>query len=101
MFVISSQSGLSPFVERTLIQIQIFSMFRECIEIKVYQFFRLYSRFCSRIPRVPFLKRATAQDFHKFVVDGVRKYKDCFARWSIRQCAYNTSLFQDVTVSLE
>nr|KAG5709187.1 hypothetical protein BaRGS_028643 [Batillaria attramentaria] len=69
---------------------------------------RLYSRFLSRIPRTPQLKNATAEDFHKYVVRGIQMYKDCFVKFSIRQCAYNDTLhteafhaMRDTTIKLD
>nr|KAG5708483.1 hypothetical protein BaRGS_026210 [Batillaria attramentaria] len=61
---------------------------------------RLYSRFLSRIPRTPQLKNATAEDFHKYVVRGIQMYKDCFVKFSIRQCAYNDTLHTEAFVRL-
>nr|KAG5708484.1 hypothetical protein BaRGS_026211 [Batillaria attramentaria] len=61
---------------------------------------RLYSRFLSRIPRTPEFRKATSLDFHKFVVNGVRMYRECFEKWSIRHCTYNHTLYQDAKVRL-
>lgn len=61
---------------------------------------RLYSRFVSRIPRTAALRGATAEDFHEYVVNGVKLYNDCFKRWSIRQCAYNHTLYKDAVTRL-
>lgn len=61
---------------------------------------RLYSRFLSRIPRTPYLKKATADSFHDMVTKGVNMYRDCFARWSVRHCAYNQTLRIDSLVRL-
>ncbi|XP_076448501.1 uncharacterized protein LOC143285156 [Babylonia areolata] len=61
---------------------------------------RLYSRFLSRIWRTSYLKGADAQTFHDFVVKGVQMYRDCFKRWSIRHCAFNYTLYDDVVIRL-
>lgn len=57
---------------------------------------RLYSRFLARIPE---LKRGSSVTFHKLVVKAVRLYRDCFARLSLRHCAYNETLFESTGVS--
>ena len=59
---------------------------------------RLYSRFLSRIPRYPPFKGATPKTFHDFVVKGVACYKRCFQQHSIRECAYNQSLYDEAVV---
>ena len=62
-------------------------------------FFRLYSRFLSRIPRTPSFKGATSKTFHDFVVKSVAMYKKCFKEHSIRECAYNATLYREAVVS--
>ncbi|XP_025108548.1 carbohydrate sulfotransferase 15-like isoform X2 [Pomacea canaliculata] len=59
--------------------------------------YRLYSRFLARIPE---LKRGSSVTFHKLVVKAVRLYRDCFARLSLRHCAYNETLFESTGVRL-
>lgn len=61
---------------------------------------RLYSRFLSRIHRVSYLRSATAEDFHNYVVKGTKMYKECFQKSSIRACAYNNTLRVDAVVRL-
>ncbi|KAK7102837.1 hypothetical protein V1264_021003 [Littorina saxatilis] len=61
---------------------------------------RLYSRFLSRIWRTGYLKGSTSTTFHNFVVNGVKTYQECFKRHSIRQCAYNYTIYDDVVVRL-
>ena len=63
-----------------------------------FDIFRLYSRFLSRIPRYPPFKGATPKMFHDFVVKGVALYKKCFKEHSIRECAYNKTLFDEAVV---
>ncbi|XP_025107030.1 uncharacterized protein LOC112571889 isoform X2 [Pomacea canaliculata] len=62
--------------------------------------YRLYSRFLARIPNVEEFENATSSLFHTFLVQAVQNYMACFARFSIRQCAYNTSLFINSVVRL-
>ena len=61
-------------------------------------YFRLYSRFLSRIPRTSWLANASTKDFHKYVLDAIQGYKQCFSTWSIRHCAYNGTLFENTVV---
>ncbi|KAK7097482.1 hypothetical protein V1264_004454 [Littorina saxatilis] len=61
---------------------------------------RLYSRFLSRIPRTSILKDNRPDDFHRYVLQGVEAFSQCFAKWSVRHCVYNTSLHQSVTLRL-
>ncbi|KAL8560978.1 hypothetical protein ACOMHN_061192 [Nucella lapillus] len=61
---------------------------------------RLYSRFLSRTTRTHALKKATAQDFNTYVVEGIEIYKRCFAQSSVRQCAYNMSVYKESMVRL-
>ncbi|XP_070184115.1 uncharacterized protein [Littorina saxatilis] len=61
---------------------------------------RLYSRFLSRIWRTGYLKGSTSTTFHNFVVNGVKTYQECFKRHSIRQCAYNYTIYDDVVIRL-
>ena len=63
-----------------------------------FDIFRLYSRFLSRIPRYPPFKGATPKMFHDFVVKGVACYKKCFKKHSIRECAYNKTLYDEAVV---
>ena len=37
--------------------------------------------------------------FHDFVVKGVACYKKCFKEHSIRECAYNETLYDEAVVS--
>ncbi|KAK7499489.1 hypothetical protein BaRGS_00009141 [Batillaria attramentaria] len=67
---------------------RIFLLFRQPTQ-------RVYSRFLSRIPRVPAFKNATPAMFHDYVVKGVQIYKDCFKRASIRECAYNEDVYDE------
>ncbi|XP_076468882.1 carbohydrate sulfotransferase 15-like [Babylonia areolata] len=61
---------------------------------------RLYSRFLSRIPRYPPFKNATPQMFHDYVVKGVNCYKKCFREHSIRECAYNETLYDEAVIRI-
>ncbi|XP_076469288.1 carbohydrate sulfotransferase 15-like [Babylonia areolata] len=61
---------------------------------------RLYSRFVSRTTRVPELRRATPEDFHTYVLEGIQIYERCFAQFSVRQCAYNVSVYKEAKVRL-
>lgn len=62
---------------------------------------RLYSRFLSRIPRVPAFKNASPKMFHDYAVNAVRLYKECFQRWSVRACAFNVTLHDDAVVGAD
>nr|KAG5708482.1 hypothetical protein BaRGS_026209 [Batillaria attramentaria] len=72
---------------------RIFLLFRQPTQ-------RVYSRFLSRIPRVPAFKNATPAMFHDYVVKGVQIYKDCFKRASIRECAYNEDVYDEAVIRL-
>nr|KAG5708481.1 hypothetical protein BaRGS_026208 [Batillaria attramentaria] len=61
---------------------------------------RLYSRFLANVPPVPEFENRTASLFHTFCVQAVQIYQECFARASIRQCAYNSTLFSNAVVRL-
>ncbi|KAK7500476.1 hypothetical protein BaRGS_00008383 [Batillaria attramentaria] len=61
---------------------------------------RLYSRFLSRIPRTPELRKDTSKDFHRYVVRAIHHYKKCFSTWSIRHCTYNHTVYQESTIRL-
>ncbi|KAL8563884.1 hypothetical protein ACOMHN_049540 [Nucella lapillus] len=61
---------------------------------------RLYSRFISRIHRTPDLKKATSADFHEYVKQSTQLYMTCFQTMSIRQCAYNVTLYRTAKVRM-
>lgn len=41
----------------------------------------------------------SAEDFHQKVIESVQLFQSCVSEWSLRSCAYNTSLFNDMPVS--
>ena len=51
------------------------------------------------MPYVQVFENATASLFHTFTVQAIQGYRECFARTSIRHCAYNASLFSNAVVS--
>ncbi|KAL8595211.1 hypothetical protein ACOMHN_043364 [Nucella lapillus] len=56
---------------------------------------RLYSRYLfdyGRSPLFNWRNPPSPQQFHSFVVDGLRQYMDCFQRWSLRHCVYDRML---------
>lgn len=81
------------FIKDAYPESRIFLLFRQPTQ-------RLYSRFLSRIPRVPAFKNATPAMFHNYVVKGVKIYKECFKRWSIRECTYNETVYEEAVIRI-
>ncbi|KAK7101939.1 carbohydrate sulfotransferase 15-like [Littorina saxatilis] len=81
------------FIQHAYPGSKIFLIFRQPTQ-------RLYSRFLSRIPRYPPFKGATPKMFHDFVVNGINCYKKCFREHSIRECAYNQTLYDEAVVRI-
>ncbi|KAL8611656.1 hypothetical protein ACOMHN_065134 [Nucella lapillus] len=61
---------------------------------------RLYSRFLANVPYVQEFENATASLFHTFTVQAIQTYRECFAKTSVRHCAYNASLFSNAVIRL-
>ncbi|PVD24221.1 hypothetical protein C0Q70_14691 [Pomacea canaliculata] len=81
------------FIAHAYPEAKIFLIFRHPTE-------RLYSRFLSRIKRVPDFQGATPKMFHNFVVNAVKVYKDCFRKSSVRSCAYNLTVYDEAVVRI-
>ena len=62
--------------------------------------YRVYSRFLANVPYVQEFENATASLFHTFTAQAVQNYRQCFAKTSVRHCAYNASLFSNSVVSV-
>ncbi|KAL8611653.1 hypothetical protein ACOMHN_065131 [Nucella lapillus] len=61
---------------------------------------RLYSRFLSRRDSYPPFRHASAHTFHDYAVKGVALYKECFQRHSVRECAYNLTLYDNAVIRI-
>ncbi|KAL8602842.1 hypothetical protein ACOMHN_056336 [Nucella lapillus] len=81
------------FIQRAYPQSKFFIIFRHPTQ-------RLYSRFLSRVARYPPFKDATPQMFHDYVVKGVACYKRCFREHSVRECAYNETLYDEAVIRI-
>ncbi|XP_076455667.1 carbohydrate sulfotransferase 15-like [Babylonia areolata] len=57
---------------------------------------RLYSRYLFDFGRKRRNHPPSPEEFHHFVVLSLRRYKDCFQRWSIRHCLYNSTLMKSL-----
>ncbi|KAK7504369.1 hypothetical protein BaRGS_00004235, partial [Batillaria attramentaria] len=44
--------------------------------------------------------KVNPSQFHQYLVQAVKTYKDCFAKYSLRQCAYNKTVADSVKISL-
>ncbi|XP_060591016.1 carbohydrate sulfotransferase 15-like isoform X2 [Ruditapes philippinarum] len=82
------------YIHHFIPQAKMIITFRDPVE-------RLYSDYYHEYGSLMKTNKPNPRQFHRVVTEGVKLYKDCFKRRSVRSCVYEPSLYEQTKIQIQ